>query len=62
MCDTNYVHIDYPYIHRINPNGVEGYSGKCVSVFVHMMRGDYDDFLPWPFQGQHPNYDVMKAL
>lgn len=36
---------------RINPNGVEGYSGKCVSVFVHMMRGDYDDFLPWPFQG-----------
>ena len=26
--------------------------GKFVALFVHMMKGDYDDILEWPFTGR----------
>lgn len=41
----------YKLCMRINLNGVEGEVGKHVALYVHMMRGDYDDNLDWPFAG-----------
>ncbi|XP_064385383.1 TNF receptor-associated factor 4-like [Halichondria panicea] len=32
-------------------NGHEESRGTHVSVFVFFMKGEYDDFLPWPFRG-----------
>ena len=32
-------------------NGVYEGSGSYVSLFVHVMKGQYDDMLPWPFIG-----------
>ena len=37
---------------RVNLNGVESGHGTHLSVFVHLMRGDYDDMLEWPFTGK----------
>lgn len=37
---------------RINLNGVDAGLGKYISLFVHMMRGAYDDILKWPFTGK----------
>ena len=37
---------------RINLNGVGKGEGKHVALFVHMMQGDYDDTLDWPFTGK----------
>ena len=37
---------------RINLNGVGSGLGKHISLFVHMMRGDYDNILKWPFTGE----------
>ena len=34
---------------RINLNGVGNGEGKHVALFVHMVQGDYDDTLDWPF-------------
>ena len=34
---------------RINMNGVDDGIGKHMALFIHLMRGDYDDFLQWPF-------------
>ena len=34
---------------RINLNGVDSGVGKHVALFVHMMQGDYDSILEWPF-------------
>lgn len=34
---------------RINLNGVENGDGSHVALFVHVMRGDYDEHLEWPF-------------
>ena len=36
---------------RIVPNGRGQYKGTHVSVFVHLMRGQYDNDLKWPFRG-----------
>ncbi|XP_064635487.1 TNF receptor-associated factor 6-like [Lineus longissimus] len=33
---------------RINLNN----KGTYLSIFVHLMQGDYDDFLDWPFSGK----------
>ena len=32
-------------------NGFISGAGTHVSVFVHLMRGEYDDWLVWPFRG-----------
>lgn len=37
---------------RVNLNGVGSGVGKYIALFVHMMRGDYDDLLKWPFTGK----------
>ena len=37
---------------RMYLNGVEGGSGRYVAIFVHMMKGEYDDLLEWPFVGR----------
>lgn len=36
---------------RMNPNGVDASVGRHLSLFVHVMKGDYDELLLWPFQG-----------
>ena len=37
---------------RINLNGVDSGVGKHIALFVHMMQGDYDEILEWPFTGR----------
>ncbi|KAK2168146.1 hypothetical protein LSH36_20g13049 [Paralvinella palmiformis] len=36
---------------RANLNGVESGTGTHLSLFVHVMQGEYDEILPWPFLG-----------
>ena len=36
---------------RVDPNGCINGAGTHVSVFVYLMRGEHDDQLKWPFQG-----------
>ncbi|XP_068712620.1 TNF receptor-associated factor 6-like isoform X3 [Montipora foliosa] len=36
---------------RIYPRGVASGRGTHVALFVHMIQGEYDNFLPWPFCG-----------
>jgi len=37
---------------RINLNGVGSGMGRHVALFVHMMQGNYDTILEWPFAGR----------
>ena len=37
---------------RIHLNGVGSGVGRHVGLFVHMMKGDYDGTLEWPFTGR----------
>ncbi|EDO48773.1 predicted protein [Nematostella vectensis] len=37
---------------RMNLNGVDGGLGEHVSLFIHMMQGDWDGILEWPFIGR----------
>ena len=36
---------------RVDANGTSSGAGTHVSVFVHLMRGEYDSRLVWPFRG-----------
>ena len=36
---------------RVDANGNGTGAGTHVSVFVYLMRGEYDDRLVWPFRG-----------
>ena len=36
---------------RVNLNGVDSGLGRHVSLFVHMMQGEWDGILEWPFTG-----------
>ena len=36
---------------RLNLNGVDAALGRAVSIFVHLMKGSYDDMNEWPFNG-----------
>ena len=36
---------------RVDANGWDYYTGKYISVFCVLARGDFDDDLQWPFQG-----------
>lgn len=42
----------YKLCMRINLNGVDSGVGRHVALFVHMMQGDYDTILEWPFTGR----------
>ena len=35
----------------VDANGYDDGKGSHVSVFVYMMKGEYDDSLKWPFRG-----------
>ena len=37
---------------RINLNGVDSGFATHISLFIHFMKGEYDDILEWPFQGR----------
>ena len=37
---------------NVVPNGVGDGEGTHVSIFIFMMRGPFDDYLKWPFQGK----------
>ena len=37
---------------RVNLNGVESGFATHVSLFIHFMKGEYDDVLEWPFRGR----------
>nr|UCK81548.1 TNF receptor-associated factor 6-like protein [Arenicola marina] len=37
---------------RVNPNGVESGLGTHLSLFIHLMQGEYDELLEWPFRGR----------
>lgn len=36
---------------RVSPNGLVIGEGSHISLTVHLMRGLFDDHLPWPFRG-----------
>lgn len=37
---------------RVNLFGVDSGASTHVSMFVHLMQGDFDSILPWPFPGK----------
>ncbi|XP_020913585.1 TNF receptor-associated factor 6 isoform X2 [Exaiptasia diaphana] len=37
---------------RMNLNGVDSGVDRHISLFVHMMQGEWDDILEWPFTGR----------
>ena len=37
---------------RVDANGYDEGKGTHVSVYTHLMRGEFDDFLKWPFPGR----------
>ena len=34
---------------RVNLNGIDSGAGTHVSMFVHLMQGDFDSIIDWPF-------------
>ena len=36
---------------QVDPNGYGSALGSCISVFVCLMKGEYDGYLHWPFEG-----------
>ena len=48
-----YSHIGgYKMCISVDANGSETGKGTHVSVYLHIMRGEYDDTLKWPFHGE----------
>ena len=45
-------HGGYKMCLRVDANGNGSGKGSHVSCFVHLMSGEYDDILEWPFQGE----------
>ena len=43
--------IGYKMCINVNANGSGSGAGTYVSVFVYLMRGEYDSRLVWPFRG-----------
>ena len=41
----------YKFVLVVYANGVKKYKGKSVSVFAHLMKGENDDNLSFPFRG-----------
>ena len=44
-------HQGYKVCLRVIANGTSFGKGTHVSVFIHFMRGEFDDSLKWPFRG-----------
>lgn len=42
----------YKFCMRIYPNGVSRGAGRHVGLFVHLMQGENDNLLEWPFSGR----------
>ena len=41
----------YKFGIRVYLNGVDDGRGRYVAIFVHLMEGEHDDLLQWPFSG-----------
>ena len=37
---------------RVNLYGVDSGAGTHVSMFIHLMQGDFDSLVEWPFRGR----------
>ena len=46
---------------RVDANGTQDGENKHTSVFVYLMKGDFDDELSWPFQG-HVTIRIQNQL
>ena len=42
---------EYKFGIRIYLNGVDNGRGRYVAIFAHLMEGEHDDILLWPFTG-----------
>ena len=42
----------YKFVLRVHPNGTFEYKGKSMSVYVHLMKGEFDKNLVFPFRGK----------
>ena len=42
---------EYKFGIRVYLSGVDNGRGRYVAIFVHMMEGEHDDLLLWPFTG-----------
>ena len=42
---------EYKFGIRVYLSGVDNGRGRYVAIFVHMMEGEHDDLLQWPFAG-----------
>ena len=42
----------YKFVLVVHPNGTYNYKGKSVSIFAHLMKGEYDGTLNFPFRGR----------
>jgi hypothetical protein len=48
-----YIHPDgYKVCLHVCPNGSGSGKGTHLSVYVHLMRGEFDDQLKWPYRGE----------
>ena len=59
---------------EINLNGIAEGVGKHMALCIHLMRGDHDDFLQWPFakkfklsildqsEGEGERHDISQTL
>ena len=64
-----YTHLQgYKLCLDIHANGIGNGEGTHISVYVHMMRGEFDSQLKWPFQGSvviqllsQEEYDDIKV-
>ena len=51
--DPFYTHSEgYKIQLNVVPNGCNTPEGNYLSVYLHFLRGPYDDFLPWPLKGR----------
>ena len=45
----SFIFLGYKMCLRVNLNGIDSGCGSHVSMFVHLMQGDFDSFIDWPF-------------
>ena len=49
----------YKLCMRINLNGVDVGGREHVALYLHMMQGDYDDVLEWPFKLRKVEFTIL---
>ena len=42
----------YKFCIYVVPQGIGGGKGTHVSIYTHLMKGQFDDHLKWPFRGE----------